>query len=119
MHGHRPQDVFSLAYHDEVIRHVEADPRVLERARTRLDRWVSDGALHPHYAAAWRALLDQPWTELRARLREDSDEMQALRQASPFAGTLSPKARWSLRRRLHESGFEPHRSTPDTNTDAR
>ena len=112
--GHGRQDRFGLAYHEEVIRLADADPGVVDAARARLERWAADGVLHPHYAERWRALLAEPWAALCTRLREESDEMQALRQVSPFAGTLAPRERWALRRRLRADEEGRRASYPET-----
>ncbi len=53
-------------------------------------------ALAPHYAHGWRRLLDGPKADLLAFLVSDSQEARDFRQASPFAGALSPRERWDL-----------------------
>jgi ATP-dependent helicase YprA (DUF1998 family) len=103
MPGHEVQDRFSLAYHAEVAARVQRDPAIVEEARRRLERWVESGALHPTYATAWRQLLALPTEQICKRLVVGGDRMQALRQVSPFAGTLTQSERRALRRALREA----------------
>lgn len=61
----------------------------------------------------WEALLALPWKVLRMKLREQTDEMQFLRQSTPFCGEhCMPE---SLRRRivnkyLVRNGYAPIKS---------
>ena len=61
----------------------------------------------------WEALLSLPWKDLRMKLREQTDEMQFLRQSTPFCGEhCMPE---SLRRRivnkyLVRNGYAPVKS---------
>lgn len=107
MHGHRKQDLMSLAYHEEVVRRLLADASVRTDALARLQRWQRQGAIHGEYASRWNELLALPEAELAEHLVRDDDEMQALRQTSPFAGTLSPRERWALRRSVLDALTEP------------
>ncbi len=92
MDPHRLSELRSVAYHRRIAEHLDLQPELLERARER----VRSGHAHPHYVAAWTQLLDQPLEVVKARLCADDEEMRALRQASPFAGALSPRERWAL-----------------------
>lgn len=103
MHGHRKQDLMSLAYHREVARLLLQDGRVRRDAMGRLERWEQKGTIHPEYASRWRELLALPEDRLAEHLLRDDDEMQAMRQTSPFAGTLTPQERWALRRSVLSS----------------
>lgn len=103
MHGHRKQDLMSLAYHREVARRLLRDANVRRSAIARLARWQRQGAIHRHYASRWSELLGLPDEELAGHLVRDDEDMQTLRQTSPFAGTLSPRERWALRRSVLES----------------
>ena len=75
---------------------LRADPSVLANARRRVATWCETGAVHPRYAEAWKALLDRPIETIVAALVDESEQMTALRQTSPFAGVLDPRTRWQL-----------------------
>ena len=91
----------SLAYHDEISVRIAADPKLLARARSRVDAWLRSGAVDRFYAEAWRDLLACPEAEIQRMLHEDSERMRALRQVSPFAGALQPRDRWRIWRAVH------------------
>jgi hypothetical protein len=88
---HRAAEQRSLAYHRAVARRLNDE--VVADALVRLRRWRQDGRIHPRYAEAWEALLTGPRMRLRAAMTADDDEAAALRQSSPFAGTLSEPER--------------------------
>ena len=89
MLGHRLAEERSLALHAEVVRRLRVDPAVLERARARVTRWLSDGGpTHPRYAGAWRDLLAGEVEAVCAALGDPGDRMRALRQCTPFAGVV-------------------------------
>jgi len=69
----------------------------VEEARARVRRWLDDRTVARPYVEAWRALLERPQEELMAALSESSEHMHDLRQVSPFAGVLDPRARWRIR----------------------
>jgi hypothetical protein len=60
------------------------------------DRWMAEGTVAPSYALAWRDLLEQGIDRVADALGEDSERMNDLRQASPFAGAIDATARWQL-----------------------
>jgi hypothetical protein len=67
------------------------------RARARVEGWLANGGpVHPEYARRWLELLDRPLDELAAALTEDSEEMRAMRQTTPFAGALSDEERLAV-----------------------
>ncbi len=86
----------SLALHRAVAARLLADPRVLERARARVCTWLAQGSVAPRWAAAWREALAAPPERVAALLCDDSERARALRQTSPFAGVLDPRARWAI-----------------------
>jgi hypothetical protein len=55
----------------------------------------------------WREILNRPLPEIVDLLNEESEEMTALRQATPFAGALEPAERWAVYER-----FDPRAGTP-------
>ncbi len=94
--GHALAEARSLRMHRVVAERVRENPSCMEAARAQLNRWKGEGTLADEYIDAWRALLDGPLPELLAKLVEDSETARALRQTTPFAGTLSPRERWAL-----------------------
>jgi len=100
MNLHHLAEQRSLAYHRLVAARLEADPAVLDAARRRVAAWVAAGTPHPHYAEAWSAILALPLPDLLARLLDPGPEACALRQVTPFAGVVDPRARWALWREV-------------------
>jgi hypothetical protein len=88
----------SLALHEAVAVKLEAEPALLEVARSNLRRWQNE-----HFEPAlreWQDLLDRvSLEELLALLRSSSEEDARLRQSSPFAGILSPDERRTIMKR--------------------
>ena len=76
-------------------------------ARDNFDSWSLQNGRSQPYWDAWQELLARPIEVLLPLLVEDSERMAALRQATPFAGVLSPQERWAIYAR-----FEP--SSPRT-----
>lgn len=95
MDGHRTAERRSLAYHRAIAARL-VDPGVIDRARDRVRQWSTRGDVSTYYVDAWRGLLDRPVAELAALLGEESEQMTALRQVSPFAGVLDPRTRWRI-----------------------
>lgn len=99
MDPHELAERRSLAFHRQVAALLDQDVRPLAIARARVNTWVAANALRG-YAEAWQQLLARPLPELQAALAEDSARMRALRQATPFAGALSPQERWRIWREV-------------------
>jgi hypothetical protein len=89
--GHQRAELRSLAYHRAVAR--KLDERMLDRARTRLSRWETEGRIDPHWAARWHELLARPTPEIADLIASESGEAADLRQTSPFAGSLTERER--------------------------
>jgi hypothetical protein len=92
---HRLAEERSLALHRVVAERLRSDPRVLRRARDKVQCWQASGQ-SPHYARAWLRLLAGPLEPLCELLVADTEEARALRQATPFAGAVSPQERWCI-----------------------
>lgn len=91
---HRIADARSLAMHVLAARHIARDPRLLDRARATVERWVARyGERAPVALVEWRALLDRPWEEVLARATAFSEEGARLRQSSPLATLLAEDER--------------------------
>lgn len=100
-------DERSLAIHARVAAMIREEPSLLAAARRRVDGWRLDGTVHRHYVDAWQAELGRPVDELCALLVERSDRARQLRQVSPFAGVVDPRARWRLWREVRERLEQP------------
>jgi hypothetical protein len=100
LRGHARIDRRSLALHRAVARKLRAHPELLAIAHDNLARWSSlPGGSQPYWDA-WREILSRPLPEILDLLREDSERMTALRQATPFAGVLTPAERWAIYERF-------------------
>lgn len=91
---HRLQDMQSLALHEEAVRRVKRDPRLLQRAKATTERWLNTG--DERSAALWRewlAILEAGrWRKVMGRTRH----AQQLRQASPLVTVLPQAARQAI-----------------------
>lgn len=96
MEGHRRAEVRSLAYHRLIAARLRSGEATLDRARQRVESWLSDGSIAEPYARAWRAALQRSPSAVCALLESDSEEARALRQVSPFAGYLGARERWGV-----------------------
>jgi len=94
--GHERIDRRSLALHRAIAEKLRSNPPLIAIARDNLDRWsLANGRSQPYWDA-WREILDRPLGEVLDLMLEDSERMTAMRQATPFAGILTPKERWAI-----------------------
>jgi len=99
--SHQFLDRLALAFHLAVAARLTSAPDlVLRQARENLNRWLK---LHTPDSRTGKSLLEwQKLIESRnlcvllAKMTEDTDEGQRLRQSSPFVGVLSPQEREEL-----------------------
>jgi len=96
---HAVAEDVSLELHRAVAERLIADPALVERARARVGEWLRDGSVARPYAEAWQAVLAEPVEAVARLLGDPGERARQLRQTSPFAGVLDPKARWSIWRR--------------------
>ena len=82
--------------HRAIAEKLRARPELLNVAFDNLQRWAPAAGRSEPYLDAWLKLLSRPMDELLQIIVEDSESMRAMRQASPFAGVLSPKERWEI-----------------------
>lgn len=93
---HRRLELRSLAMHRAIAAKLRRQPELLSIAWANLDRWAPTAGRSSPYLDRWRAILEKPIEEITALIEEDSEQMTAMRQSSPFAGVLSPKERWRI-----------------------
>ena len=79
-----------------IAERITREPAIVERARERVRVWIEDGTVAPEYALAWRQILAAPVQELAAFVVDQGERATAMRQVTPFAGTLDPRERWRL-----------------------
>jgi hypothetical protein len=97
---HRVAEAKSLALHVLAARRIAAEPRLLERARASVARWLERYGERPPVALReWQELLERPWQEVAARVTELSEDAARLRQSSPLSTLLSA----AERRRVHDA----------------
>ncbi len=104
LQGHQRIDRRSLELHRAIAAKLQAHPALMEIANDNLERWTASTGRSQPYWDAWREILKRPLPEVLALLEEDSERMDALRQATPFAGVLEPAERWAI-----YAQFERHR----------
>ncbi|HEY2140554.1 MAG TPA: hypothetical protein VGG98_00665 [Solirubrobacteraceae bacterium] len=92
--GHDRARTRGLAYHRAVARRLRKP--MVQEARHVLFRWREQGRIDKRYAERWERILDQPVSEIRKALGDESQEADDLRQNSPFAGLLSEPERRRL-----------------------
>jgi hypothetical protein len=91
---HQEFEARSLALHRLVAEKIRRDPSLLRIARENLARWR--GRATPNdleYLGEWERLLDAGLDAALAAATEESERAKTLRQASPFAGILTPRER--------------------------
>lgn len=106
MEAHRLAEQRSIALHRAVATKLAAEPRWLARARARVAAWRRDGSVAAYYVDAWEDLLALDMAALQAALVDEGERARALRQVSPFAGTLSARERWRIWRAVGKAAEE-------------
>ncbi len=99
---HRLAEARSVAYHAVIAERLRHQPEVLERARRRVQEWLTPGASAPFYARKWAEILAGDVSSIAAFLVESSELADELRQSSPFAGALQPQERWKIWRETRD-----------------
>jgi hypothetical protein len=91
---------------------LQKDPdRVIAKARANIERWgwlrdFPDPKQRPGFMVEWIALLDGPLEALQAVLTGTDERSVMLRASSPFAGIVSYRERWQLRKSRHGESHE-------------
>lgn len=93
---HRLAELRSLALHRAIAQRLVDQPELIDAARSRVLAWRSSGHLSEAHARAWAAILSGTIGEIIAFITADTEVARELRQSTPFAGALSPRARWAI-----------------------
>lgn len=105
MRSHQELDQRSLELHQFVAQKLRRQPELFDRVRTNITRRQMTTSAHGRrYLLEWEKLAGEGLERCLAVATEDSDRAAALRQASPFAGVLTPQERMTFLRqwrRIH------------------
>ncbi|MBI3879250.1 MAG: hypothetical protein HY301_04200 [Verrucomicrobia bacterium] len=97
MLSHQWIDLVDLAAHRAMARKIRREPKLFDRARRNIARWVKGNRGCPPALREWKRILDQNarGTVLRIMTRPD-EEGNRLRQSSPFCGILTEREREAI-----------------------
>lgn len=103
--GHEKNDRTSLELARRIASELPNRPEWIELAKQNLMRWKSRNAESPGLVRCydeWLELLEHSLNEVCAELLAESERGQRLRQNSPFAGALTPREVWDIKRRCRD-----------------
>ncbi len=98
---HELHDLVGLEIAKRVVMNLRSDPDLLNLARANLRNWRERNSGAPTLLACyqeWEELLKKPLEEICSTLCLETDEGCRLRQNSPFAGLLSSREIWEIKR---------------------
>jgi hypothetical protein len=107
MDPHRLSEERSVAYHRVIAERLKAQPEILEKARQRVQTWLTATAEPPFYARKWAEVLAGDVPSIATFLVDRGELATELRQSSPFAGALQPQERWNIWRETRERFSQP------------
>lgn len=110
MRTHQEIDRRSLALHAAVAEKLQQQPELLAVARANLERWRQGAGRSQAYLDAWEKILELPLEELTRQMLLPGEKMTAMRQASPFAGVLTPRERWRIYDAFADGARDPRGS---------
>ena len=102
MDRHRIAEERSLAYHRAIAARLQAEPALVERARARVQTWLSSGESTRFYAREWARILAGSLGDVADAMCDANERGRELRQSTPFAGALSARERWRIWRDIGE-----------------
>ena len=108
MDPHKLSEARSLAYHRVIASKIKEDPSILDRARRRVQSWLTEQDPPRHYAKAWDETLRNSTREITVFLVAETEQAIELRQSTPFAGALSARERWAIWRSLRDGEGNQH-----------
>lgn len=95
-----PSDWRSLEMHRLIATKLEADPSLLERARSNISRWKNQRGVRPAYSE-WQEILSSGLDCVLHVLTSEDQASARLRSSTPFTSILTEEerkeiyARWS------------------------
>jgi hypothetical protein len=90
-----PSDWRSLEMHRLIATKLEADPSLLERARSNISRWKNQRGMRPAYLE-WEEILSSGMDRILRVLTSEDQASARLRSSTPFTGILSDAERIQL-----------------------
>lgn len=94
--GHPHIDARSLEMAKIIVKRIDAEPALIERAHQYLaDEEARHGSLC-QASREWQQILTRPWSEVRKILLDESDEGQRLRSSKPFTGIVTEEERLAI-----------------------
>jgi hypothetical protein len=100
MDAQRQIEHWNVREHAVIAERLVADPEgVTAHARRNLERWASRYDTVPVWMREWQKALSGPVEDLVRLLHDRSEHAVWLRSCSPFAGVLTARERWAIRRR--------------------
>ena len=96
-----PSDWRSLEMHRLIATKLEADPSLVERARSNISRWKNQRVERPAYSE-WEEILSSGLDRVLHVLTSEDQESARLRSSTPFTGILSDAERIQLFNRWAE-----------------
>jgi hypothetical protein len=97
-------DDWVLREHRLIAERLRSNPvEVIAKAKENIERWgwrrdFPDPSRRPNFMTEWLALLEGTQDMLRAVLTGSDERSVTLRSSSPFAGVVSFRERWRLRK---------------------
>jgi hypothetical protein len=91
--SHLFSDALSLSLHAVIARKILHDPSILERARSTLERWLSNQRPAPKPFVEWRRILTGTPQEIAAVALSMTEEAIRLRSSSPLGCLLKNEER--------------------------
>lgn len=87
-----PSDWRSLEMHRLIATKLEADPSLVERARSNISRWKNQRGERPAYLE-WEEILSSGMDRILHVLTSEDQASARLRSSTPFTGILSDAER--------------------------
>ncbi len=87
-----PSDWRSLEMHRLIATKLEADPSLVDRARSNISRWKNQRGLTPAYSE-WEEILSSGMDHILHVLTSEDQASARLRSSTPFTGILSDAER--------------------------
>lgn len=101
MTDHRRIDERSLAFGRAIAAKVQADPKLILRAKANVERWLTTCSPRAKTSLIeWLEMLNGPTHAIFDLLTSRDERATRLRQSNPFAGVLSSQERNAILRKF-------------------